>query len=148
MTQFEALVSELAAATGLPLEIDARDACSLETDGLVVTLQHRRERDDVALFSPVTEPDGELPPATLRKALALSCNGEGTRGAYLGLFDETLLLSTFIPLEGLTAETFGGRILAFADTAHAVRDALAASATEPADDVASDEASFFVQMEV
>jgi len=39
MTQFEALVSELAAATGLPLEIDARDACSLETDGLVVTLQ-------------------------------------------------------------------------------------------------------------
>ena len=145
MTQFEALVSELAAATGLPLEVDARDACSLETDGLVITLQYRRERDDVALFAPVTEPEAELPPATLRKALALACNGEGTRGAYLGLFDGTLLLSTFMPLEGMNAEKLGGRILAFADTAHAVRDSLAASASEPADDIASGETSLFMQ---
>ena len=137
MTQFEALVSELATATGLPLEADAHDACSLENDGLVITLQYRRECDDVALFAPVTDPDAELPSETLRKALALACNGEGTRGAYLGLFDGTLLLSTFMSIEGMDAETLGGRILAFADTAHAVRDSLDASAAEPADGVAS-----------
>ena len=55
------------------------------------------------------------------------------------------LLSTFMPLEGLTAETFGGRILAFADTAHAVRDALAAPALEPADGVAPGEAALSLQ---
>ena len=99
----------------------------------------------MALFAPVTEPDGELPPETLRKALALACNGEGTRGAYLGLFDGTLLLSTFMSIEGMDAETLGGRILAFADTAHAVRDALAAPALEPADGVAPGEAALFLQ---
>ena len=146
MTLFEALVSELAAATGLPLEPDARDACSLETDGLIVTLQYRREHDEVALFAPVTEPGVDLPPETLRKALTLACNGAGTRGAYLGLFDGVLLLSTFTPLEGLTAETLAGRILALADTALAVRESLAGSVTEPAEGgVPSGEPSFFLQ---
>lgn len=32
MTTFESLIAELAAATGLPLQIDARESCSLETD--------------------------------------------------------------------------------------------------------------------
>ena len=82
---------------------------------------------------------------TLRKALALACNGEGTRGNFLGLFDGTLLLSTFIPLEGLTAETLGGRILAFADTAHAVRDALAAAATEQTASGGVSGEAFFLQ---
>ena len=127
MTQFESLISELAAASGLSLQVDAQDSCSLETDGVIVTLQYRRERDDVVLFAPVTEPDTNLPPETLRKALSLACHGEGTHGNFLGLFNDTLLLSVLLPLEGLDTETLAARLLAFSDTAFAVRDALATS---------------------
>jgi len=134
MTPFSSLIQSLAAATNLPLETDAQDSCTLETDGLLITLQYRREHDDVALFAPVTDPGAELSPETFRTALALSCHGEGTKGNFLGLFHNALVLSTFAPLEGLTAETLGARILAFADAAISVRDALdaPAPAAEPA----------------
>ena len=133
MTPFESLISAFAKETGLPLEVDARESCSLETDGLVVTLQYRRERGDVTIFAPVSEPDADLPPETLRTALTLACNGKGTRGNYLGLFAGTLLLSGFMPFDGLTADVLGDRVLAFADAALAVRAALAApAAPEPA----------------
>jgi hypothetical protein len=133
MTPFESLIAEFARKTGLPLEVDGRESCSLETEDLVVTLQYRRDRDDVALFAPVAESGEELAPETLRAALRLACNGKGTRGNYLGLFEDTLLLSAFVPFEGLTAAALGDRVLAFADAALAVRDALAASAArEPA----------------
>ena len=132
MTPFESLISAFAKETGLPLEVDARESCSLETDGLVVTLQYRRERGDVAIFAPVSEPDADLPPETFRTALTLACNGKGTRGNFLGLFDDTLLLSAFVPFEGLTAAALGDRVLAFADAALAVRTALAAPTAEPA----------------
>ena len=96
MTPFESLIAEFAKKTGLPLEADTQESCSLETEDLVITLQYRRERDDVVLFAPVSEPGEELPPETLRAALELACNGKGTRGNYLGLFAGTLLLSTFV----------------------------------------------------
>ena len=56
MTPFESLIAEFAKNTGLPLEADAQESCSLETEDLVITLQYRRERDDVVLFAPVSEP--------------------------------------------------------------------------------------------
>ena len=134
MTPFESLIAEFAKNTGLPLEADAQESCSLETEDLVITLQYRRERDDVVLFAPVSEPGEELPPETLRAALELACNGKGTRGNYLGLFAGTLLLSGFMPFDGLTADALGDRVLAFADAALAVRDALAApAAADPAE---------------
>ncbi len=138
MTPFSTLISSLAASTNLPLEIDAQDACTLETDGLFVTLQYRRERDDVVLFAPVTEAGDELSPETLRTALTLACHGEGTKGNFLGLFDGTLILSTFAPLEGLTPESLGAKVLAFADAALDVRDALAAPAHESGGDIAAE----------
>ena len=39
MTMYSQLVRELGEATGLPLELNARDACSLETEGLIVPIQ-------------------------------------------------------------------------------------------------------------
>lgn len=142
MTPFESLIGEFSKETGLSLKADAGESCSLETDGLVVTLQYRRERGDVAIFAPVSEPDADLPPETLRTALTLACNGKGTRGNFLGLFDDTLLLSAFVPFEGLTAATLGDRVLAFADAALAVRVALAAPAAEQAAGGASSAETF------
>ncbi len=132
MTPFESLISELAAATGLPLQIDARESCSLETDGAILTLQHRREFDDVVIYAPVTEPGEPLTPETLRAALSLAFNGQGTRGNFLGLVEDALLLSTSIPMEGLSAEALGGRLLAFVDAALVVRDALESAPAPPA----------------
>lgn len=131
MTPFESLIAEFAKNTGLPLEADAQESCSLETEDLVITLQYRRERDDVVLFAPVSEPGEELPPETLRAALELACNGKGTRGNYLGLFAGTLLLSRFIPFDGLTADALGDRELAFSDAALAVRAALVEPTAAP-----------------
>lgn len=131
MTPFESLIAEFAKNTGLPLEADAQESCSLETEDLVITLQYRRERDDVVLFAPVSEPGEELPPETLRAALELACNGKGTRGNYLGLFAGTLLLSGFVPFAGLTADALGDRVLAFSAAALAVRAALAEPAAAP-----------------
>ena len=131
MTPFESLIAEFAKNTGLPLEADAQESCSLETEGLVITLQYRRARDDVVLFAPVSEPGEELSPETLRAALELACNGKGTRGNYLGLFAGTLLLSGFVPFAGLTADALGDRVLAFSAAALAVRAALAEPAAAP-----------------
>ena len=111
MTQFESLISELAAASGLALQVDAQDSCSLETDGIIVTIQYRRERDDVVLFAPVTEPDTDLPPETLRTALSLACHGEGTYGNFLGLFDGALILSALILHEKMTPAGIVGAVL-------------------------------------
>lgn len=126
MTPFKSLVSQLAAATDLPLETDARDSCSLETSSLVVTLQYRRERDALVLFAPVTEPDDELVPETLCAALSPACHGEGTHGNFLGLFDGTLLLSAALPLDGLDANALAARLLAFSDATLGVRAPLTA----------------------
>ena len=142
MTPFESLIGEFSKETGLPLEADAGESCSLETDGLVVTLQYRRERGDVAIFAPVSEPGADLPSETFRTALMLACNGEGTRGNFLGLFGDALILSAFVPFEGLTAATLGDRVLAFADAALAVRAALAAPAAEQAAGGASSAETF------
>ena len=145
MTPFESLIGEFSKETGLPLEVDAGESCSLETDGLVVTLQYRRERGDVAIFAPVSEPGADLPSETFRTALTLACNGEGTRGNFLGLFGDALILSAFVPFEGLTAAMLGDRVLAFADAAHAVRDALAAPAPEQTASGGVSGEAFFLQ---
>ena len=124
MTPFETLVSELATTTGLALQVDAQDSFALVTDGLIVIVQFRCESDDVAIFAPLDSGKEEITPAQMRKALELACHGKGIRGNFLGLFDGSLVLSCFVPFEGLTAEKLGKFILAFADAAIAVESAL------------------------
>lgn len=122
MTKFETIVKEMAEATGLPLELDEKDSVSVEADGVVVTVQYRRDHDDVALFAAVAE---DADDATCRAALGLALHGKGTRGNFIGLFDGSIVLSSFAPLEGMTAETLGEHLLAFTDAAAAVRAELA-----------------------
>ena len=124
MTPFETIVSELATATGLAIQVDAQDSFALVTDGLVVTVQYRRDSDDVVLFAPLDSGKEDISPAQMRKALELACHGKGTRGNFLGLFDGALILSRFVPFEGLTSQKLGSLIIAFADAAIAVESAL------------------------
>ena len=135
MTVFDKLLADFSAMTGLELSADPQGSCRLETDGLIVTLQYRSAADDVVLFAPVTDPDddGGLTPARCKKALSLAFDGQGTAGAFLGLFGGALVLTVHLPMGGLDAETLGVRLTAFADAAVAVRAELAAAVDDTAD---------------
>ena len=124
MNKFEAVISELAAATGLCLAVDAQDSCSLITGETIITMQYRRDHDVVAIFAPLRDGDDALSLPTMQKALELGFNGAGTHGCFIGLFNGALVLSTFVPLEGMTAQSLGERILAFADATAVVEDSL------------------------
>ena len=90
MSQFDKLISELAAFSGLPLEVDGNNSCALSTDDLYITMLYRSDAGDIVIFAPVTDPDDGKPgEAVLRKALELSYNGSGTKQHFLGLFDDT-----------------------------------------------------------
>ncbi len=140
MNPFEALIEELKQVTGLPLEVSQENSCSLENDGLVITMQYRQSSDDLVLFSPILMPEEneELSPEVMKRALELAYNGDGTRGGFLGLFEGSLVLSVFLPLEDLDAGGLATRILAFTETAQGV---LAELEELPARDEDNDEAS-------
>lgn len=126
MSFFRKLVSELASVSGLPLEVDNSNSFSIEYDDLIITLQYRKDQDDVAIFSPVTDPESIsiINESVLRQALTLSFNGSGTNGNFLGLFDDELILSSFIKTDNLTVEKLSEKIFLFKDAAIAVRDSL------------------------
>ena len=144
MTPFDSLITQFAKSTGLPLEVAADNSCTLETGGITITLQYRPEHDDIAIFSPVAIQDGAtgFPAATLKRALELSFNGTGTQGGFLGLFEDALILTAFIKLNGLDADILAVRILSFTDTAQGIAlelaDVSAHSNVEYTDDGNSD----------
>ncbi len=74
----------------------------------------------------ISDPDrlATLSEAVLRVALKLSFGGMGTAGNYLGQFDESLVLSGMVSIEGLDAEMLAKRIFSFAEAAVAVKDAI------------------------
>ena len=128
MSQFDKLISELAAFSGLPLEVDGNNSCALSTDDLYITMLYRSDAGDIVIFAPVTDPDDGKPgEAVLRKALELSYNGSGTKQHFLGLFDDTLVLSVPVPVRDLTAKVLGQKIVAFANAAASVKAELANS---------------------
>ena len=122
MNPFESLIHELAEKTGLPMEVDADDSCSLESNDMIITIQHNQEQDNVVIFAPVMTPeeDERLPYGVLQKALEFSYNGKGTHQAFLGMLNGALVLSVPLPMNGLDADSLGARILAFTDTAQGI----------------------------
>ena len=129
MNAFESLIADFAKMTGLPLSPDERDGCVLETDGIFITIQYRAAADDVVIFAPVTDPDAAERPskAMLEKALSLAYKGKGTYGATLGLVDGDLILSVYLPMQGLDAESLGVKLSLFADAAVSVKAEIAAA---------------------
>lgn len=139
MNEFERLLAEFSALAGLDAKADAKDAFSLESDGIVFTLQFLREANDVVLFAPLSDPDAaEGPtPQMLRRALELSYDGRGTDGAFLGLFDGQLVLSFHIPMQDLDANALAAKLSAFADTALAARAEIFAAQPDDATDASA-----------
>lgn len=136
MNSFESLIADFSAQTGLNLVPDERQGCFLENEGIVITIQYLQEADEVVIFAPVTDPDSgtTLTKAMYEKALSLSYDGRGTSGASLGLFDDNLILSVHLPMEGLDASALGTKLLAFTDAAVSVRAEIASADNGAASD--------------
>ncbi|WP_295364524.1 type III secretion system chaperone [uncultured Succinivibrio sp.] len=137
MSVFNKLISELAELSGLPLEVDNNNSCTLESDALIITLQYRNASNDIVIFAPVTDPDSysDLNESVMRKALELSFNGIGTEGNYLGIFDNDLILSSYINPRELSAENLAECIFAFKQNALFIRESLVSAYEEfPEDD--------------
>ena len=123
MSQFTDLIAQLGEKTGLPLEVDEHNSCALEYEDLIICLQYREASEDIVIFAPVTDPDkvAVLSEEVLRAALKLAYNGVGTSRNFLGLFQESLILSNYIELNDLTPELLAVKLQAFAQAAVAVR---------------------------
>ncbi len=126
MTQFAKLIQQLSKATGLKLELDEFNSCSLENDGIIVTVQYLAVTDEVTVFAPVTDPDevSELGESVLKSALSLSYNGIKTSGNFLGMFDDSLLLSNHFQIKSMSIDEFAGKIITFTTAAFLVRDVI------------------------
>ena len=101
MSAFNKLMEEFSAATGVDTVVDGERSCTLEVDGILVTLQYLEDADEVVLFAPVWQPEAEgaLPSsATMRAALELGYDGKETGGAHIGLFENSLVLSIHLPM--------------------------------------------------
>ena len=123
MSAFNKLMEEFSAATGVDTVVDGERSCTLEADGILVTLQYLEDADEVVLFAPVWEPEAEgaLPSsATMRAALELGYDGKETGGAHIGLFENSLVLSIHLPMADLDGEKLGVRVMAFFDVATGV----------------------------
>lgn len=126
MSVFTSIVKELSELMELSLEVDANDSCSLEFGDLIITLQYRQMEDDIAIFSVVTDPDKtfSLSDSVLRAALSLSYNGTGTGMNFLGLLNESLVLTNYISIEGITSDVLLQKIYSFSQSAQNVHDSL------------------------
>lgn len=129
MNAFATLVADFAEKTGVEPGKLGADNFDVEADGVVVSAQYRAERDDCVIFSLPLEdaqPDGPM----LRRALELAADGAGTGGHFLGLREGMFMLSAVLPLEGLSADDFGRRILMLAAASKRVADALSRASAE------------------
>ena len=52
MSAFNKLMEEFSAATGVDTVVDGERSCTLEADGILVTLQYLEDADEVVLFAP------------------------------------------------------------------------------------------------
>ena len=130
MNAFEKLMADFSALSGLDLVPDERQGCFLDAEGIPITLQYRQDVDELVVFAPVTDAESGVSPTKemYEKALSLAYDGRGTGGAMLGLFDNNLILSVHLPMQGMDAKSLGVKLTAFADTALSARAEIAAVA--------------------
>ncbi len=126
MTHFATLTQQLGKATGLELELDEFNSFSLENGGVIVTVQYIAKNDEVTIFAPVTNPDevSELGEKVLEYALKLSYNGNQTSGNFLGMYNDSLLLSNHFQIRSMSIDEFAGKIITFTTAAFSIKDSL------------------------
>ena len=123
MNAFEILLKDFAEKTGVTPEGSGPDSVDIVADDVFVSVQYRQDRNDCVIFTlPIS--DSEPDAAMLPRALELAAHGEGTGGHYLGLVNGMLVLSSVVPLTGLSTEDFAKRLLELAAASRGVAEVL------------------------
>lgn len=114
-TQYEQAVAELAEAAGAEIEIGNDRVATMMVEGRVVQLKPSDEAESgLTAFTIVANADDDsFAPATLEAALAINLFGSGTDKGHLGLFGDSMFLSTDIALDGISPEQLAESLLAF-----------------------------------
>lgn len=129
MNSFETLLAEFTEKTGVTPESSGANSIDVVADDVLVSAQHRPESDDCVIFTLPVE-DRELDDHMLRRALELAAHGIGTHGHFLGIAKGMLVLSAVLPLNGLSAEDFGVRLLELAAASRSVAESLGRALAE------------------
>ena len=128
MTTYERILDELGSGLGIALAPDADGIAEVAVGNRIVLLRaDETGEQQITIFTTVlTAPEGEFPPETLKRALTMSLFGRETGDHQLGLFADTLILSTTVSIPDLTAEALADRLVALAHLADTLSGALAA----------------------
>ncbi len=124
MDEFRNLIEGLAKVSGLPMEVDEKNSVTLEYSDFIITLQYLEDPQTIFIYSPLTgsEMVENVTEAAMRSALILSFGGLGTSGNFLGLFDDFLVLSRHVGINGLDEEKLSKYIFDFAQNLESVRN--------------------------
>ena len=134
MTTYERLLSELGDGLGFALSPDSAGSAEIfaEDRAILLRADETGERELLAFTTIATAPENGFPNDMLKRALAMNLFGRKVVGHHLGLFADMLVLSVSLPLDGLTAEALGDRLILLARVA----GELATSLNAPAEDTA------------
>ena len=131
MTKYEQILHEVSEACGEEILPASDRVAELAVEDTVVLVRPADATEEsVSIFTVVL--DGDAGERSLRKAMELNLFACGTDGGVIGLFVDSLVYSRDLPLEGVSAETFGQFLASFARKSREISAALS-GCDEPAE---------------
>lgn len=119
MTKYEQILQEVSKACGEEILPASDRVAEISVEGTVVLVKPADATEGVvSIFTVVL--DGDADERSLRKAMELNLFACGTAGGVIGLFVDSLVYSRDLPLEGVSAETFGRVLELFARTSREI----------------------------
>ena len=123
MTKYEQILQEVSEACGEEILPASDRVAEISVEGTVVLVKPTDATEEVvSIFTVVL--DGDADERSLRKAMELNLFARGTGGGVIGLFVDSLVYSRDLPLEGVSAETFGRVLELFVRTSREISAAL------------------------
>jgi hypothetical protein len=135
MTTYERLISELGDGLGIALSPDSAGLTEVfvEDRAVLVRADETGERELTIFTVLATAPEDGFSPAALQRALEMNLFGREVVGHHLGLFADSLILSSALPLEDLSAEALADRLVALVRLAGTLSESLSSHVPSPAD---------------
>ena len=135
MTTYERLISELGDGLGIALSPDSAGLTEVfvEDRAVLVRADETGERELTIFTVLATAPEEGFSSAALQRALEMNLFGREVVGHHLGLFADSLILSSALPLEDLSAEALADRLVALVRLAGTLSESLSSHVPSPAD---------------
>ena len=135
MTTYERLISELGDGLGIALSPDSAGLTEVfvEDRAVLVRADETGERELTIFTVLATAPEEGFSSAALQRALEMNLFGREVVGHHLGLFADSLILSSALPLEELSAEALADRLVALVRLAGTLSESLSQHVPPPAD---------------